>query len=337
MSFGIDRFRVCDSPFFFRCECSLDFPRNGQCHLALQHQDISERSRVVLGPQMGIGPSIDELRRYTYVIARLQDRPFNHGIDTEFLHDIRYQLVCVFVMHGRSAGDDPEGFDFAEFGAQRVRHAVHEVFLLRVAGKILEWQHHNRRNGFCRRQRNGFSHLLFRGSAQFERYDGCKEHHCSHGRPRDEPRQCAPRPLRGFSSVCSYGFRWQRGTLQFDRCLFECDGNITDIAQTATWLLLQTAAEQDLNVCRRGLGQSVPIGLCLQNIGQRVGNRLASEGNPACQHLVQHTAERPDVAALLRRLAAGLLRAHVGRRADYPARLGDGALLVRRFTTDRLG
>ena len=46
----------------------------------------------------------------------------------------------------------------------------------------------------------------------------------------------------------------------------------------------------------------------------------------AGEHLVEHAAERPDVGALVDRLAARLLRAHVGRRAEHvPARVDAAA------------
>ncbi len=191
---------------------------------------------------MGIGPSIDELRRHTYIIARLQDRPLNDGIDTEFLGDFRYHLICIFVLHGRSSGDDSEGLDFTEFSAQGIGHAIDEVFLLRVAGKILEWQHYNRLDGACYGQRNGFSFRLSGRPAQFEPYYESKEYQEDHGCASDEPGQYTPRPGLGFSSACFYGFRWQRWALQIDRCVFECHGSITDIAQTAARLLVQTVA-----------------------------------------------------------------------------------------------
>ncbi len=75
----------------------------------------------------------------------------------------------------------------------------------------------------------------------------------------------------------------------------------------------------------------MPLGGCLQDIGQCVGNRLAFERDPAGEHLVQDTAERPDIAALIGRLSAGLFGTHISRRADHPSRLGYGALLVLRF------
>jgi len=44
----------------------------------------------------------------------------------------------------------------------------------------------------------------------------------------------------------------------------------------------------------------------------------------AGDHLVEHDAERPDVGPLVDRLALGLFRRHVGRRAEDHAHLGHG-------------
>ena len=61
-------------------------------------------------------------------------------------------------------------------------------------------------------------------------------------------------------------------------------------------------------------------GSFLQHRRQRLGDDLALEQLLAREHLVQHHAERPDVGALVHRLAARLLRSHVRRRAQDHAR-----------------
>ena len=59
-----------------------------------------------------------------------------------------------------------------------------------------------------------------------------------------------------------------------------------------------------------------PLGLVRAALRQHVGDGLAWKCSSACQHLVQHAAERPDVRALVDRLAARLLRTHVGGGAQ---------------------
>ena len=67
-------------------------------------------------------------------------------------------------------------------------------------------------------------------------------------------------------------------------------------------------------------GKALPVGILQQDGRQRRRDVVAREGPAAGQHLVEHAAERPDVGALVDRLALGLLRRHVGRGAeDHPA------------------
>ena len=60
---------------------------------------------------------------------------------------------------------------------------------------------------------------------------------------------------------------------------------------------------------------------------QRVEGGRAGEGQLAGDHLVEHDAEREDVAAVVDRLPAGLLRAHVAQGAEDEAGLGLGERL----------
>ncbi len=70
----------------------------------------------------------------------------------------------------------------------------------------------------------------------------------------------------------------------------------------------------------------------LQDGRHDVGRRLAGEGAPAAEHLVEHAPVREDVRACVRRGAPDLLGAHVAGRAQDPALLrrvvGGGGLGV---------
>ena len=57
--------------------------------------------------------------------------------------------------------------------------------------------------------------------------------------------------------------------------------------------------------CRRG--ERRPVGLALENLRDRVRDRVTGKGDAPGQHLVEHAAERPDVGALVDRLPARLL------------------------------
>ena len=65
--------------------------------------------------------------------------------------------------------------------------------------------------------------------------------------------------------------------------------------------------------------------LAVQDGVEDDGGGVAAEGNDAGGHLVQHSAEGEQVAAGIEFLALGLLRRHVGDRAD--GRAGAGQIL----------
>ena len=92
-----------------------------------------------------------------------------------------------------------------------------------------------------------------------------------------------------------------------------------DVADPIAPVPLQRPFEQRPNRRRSLARQRRPVRIALEHGGQRFGHLLALEGAPSGEHLVEHAPERPDVAALVRRAALGLLRAHVGRRPEDDA------------------
>jgi hypothetical protein len=78
----------------------------------------------------------------------------------------------------------------------------------------------------------------------------------------------------------------------------------------------QTPLQQSADRCRRGGRQEREVRLAVENRGEGVGDGVFGERRAACEHLVEHAAERPDVDPPVQRLATCLFRAHVGRRAQ---------------------
>src|SRR6185295_13541405 len=66
--------------------------------------------------------------------------------------------------------------------------------------------------------------------------------------------------------------------------------------------------------CRRR--QTGPVGFAFENASNGVGYRFTGERALAGEHFVHHTAEGPDVRALVDGAPARLLRAHISRGAE---------------------
>ena len=96
----------------------------------------------------------------------------------------------------------------------------------------------------------------------------------------------------------------------------EQETGIGDRVQPAAGILLQAAAEQSA----LALGHAIPVGIFLDDGGQRVGRRSSRERPASGEHLVQHDPERPDVGPMVERLTSRLLGAHIRRRTENDAR-----------------
>ena len=95
--------------------------------------------------------------------------------------------------------------------------------------------------------------------------------------------------------------------------------HVGDIVEPLPEILLQTTLQAQTQ--RRGCvrRESRPIGLRLDHVGEHLGDAVARERRRAGQHLVEHTAERPDIGALVDRPSARLLGAHVRRGPEQHA------------------
>ena len=101
-----------------------------------------------------------------------------------------------------------------------------------------------------------------------------------------------------------------------------------DVREASLRIFLQTPPQQSDDRLGRADGQRAPVRILPQHRDQLVPPCLAFEGPAAGQQLVEHAAEGPDVRPRVERLAARLLRAHVGHGAEDRARLGLHRLLL---------
>ena len=172
-----------------------------------------------------------------------------------------------------------------------------------------------RQNGVDDR-RNG---VRRRGHAQKE-HGGAGDRRPEQRSP-DCPRETAARAWRTASR--------RRGS-RCGCCLrfLDFDAGVGDVVEATLRVLLQAPAKKLADGGGRLFRQKGPIGLRAQDRRKGVGHGFARKRLPARQALVEHAAEGEDVGAFVERLAARLLRAHVGRgsedRAGVRRRSRDG-------------
>ena len=137
----IHRFLRSDAQFFLRRNGDAYGLGNGQGDLALELEDVFERTHVTFGPEVRVGGAVDELGRDAYLVAHLEYGPFYQRIDAQFSRDLGQRLVGVLVAHGRSTRDDSQRADFRQLGNQRLGHPVDKILLLRIARDVRKGQH----------------------------------------------------------------------------------------------------------------------------------------------------------------------------------------------------
>ncbi len=100
------------------------------------------------------------------------------------------------------------------------------------------------------------------------------------------------------------------------------DAGVGHVVQPSPRVAFEAAAEEVADGRRQAGREKGPVGVGAQDRGERVAHRLAGEEPLSREHLPEDDAEGPDVGALVHRLAAGLLGAHVGRGPEDHAGLG---------------
>ena len=115
-----------------------------------------------------------------------------------------------------------------------------------------------------------------------------------------------------------------RRTRLRDRIL-EVGAHVADVPPPLPHVLLEAAPQQRRHRRRqRRGGSAVQSGLAVQHRGQRVGHGRSREGHASAQEFVEHAAERPDVGALVDRLARAPAPGSCRRRVPMIAPASDG-------------
>src|SRR5439155_915080 len=103
---------------FLRGEFQLDFSDDSLRDFVLEPERIAEIAFVTLGPEVGVGRTLNQLRGDADAIAFAFDRTFNHGVDIQLSCNFRNRLLHSLIPHGRGARDDSQRADLGQLGGQ---------------------------------------------------------------------------------------------------------------------------------------------------------------------------------------------------------------------------
>src|SRR5215831_189391 len=97
---------------------------------------------------------------------------------------------------------------------------------------------------------------------------------------------------------------------------FNFDSYVARSLPSPLRILLKTAMKQLVNLGMDIRPQQTEVRLAAQNRRKDVRDIVSLKCLPSCQHLVEHTPKRKDIAALISFTASGLFRRHIRGRAD---------------------
>jgi len=113
-----------------------DLAHDCLCQFTLHYQDILKVAVVRFGPQVNIGLTLNQLGGDLDAITGALHGPFDHRVYVQVARNLRQALVRAFVVHNRSPRDHVKGLDLGQIGDECLGHALGEVVLVGVVGKI---------------------------------------------------------------------------------------------------------------------------------------------------------------------------------------------------------
>ena len=125
--------------------------------LVLHLQQIGPRGIELIRPKMGTAIGIDELGVDAHPVLVPPHRAFEHVAHAELLADLLGVYALALVGKGRVARDDEAAADARQIGGEVFGYAIGKIILARIARKVREWKHNDRKAGcyqpwLCRRE-----------------------------------------------------------------------------------------------------------------------------------------------------------------------------------------
>jgi hypothetical protein len=254
---------------------------------------------VALAPVRSPVLDADELDRDAETGGVLADRAHEEAIGLERLAGLLEVGSLSLVAHDGRCGPDLQWRHVREMRDDVVGEAEpHVPFRVRAAHDL------KRQDGQSHRGTGGRRAPRNPRAKPGRRND--PDHHGEHSGP-SEPGP-PPQPNRHASGT-------GEGTGQGKR-LLELDPGIRDVVQAPRPVLLQAPLDKRAHGLRCRRGQRLRVRLPLEDRDERVRPVAGGEGAASTQQLEEEAPKRPDVGALVQRLPAGLLGAHVGCRSE---------------------
>ena len=119
-------------------------------HFTLQVEHVFEIAVVAIAPQRLVPARRNELHTDADALPEKQGRALDDGVYVQLARDVGERLVHALVAHGAGARDDAQALQPREVRDERLRHAVHEVFLGRIVRDVFERQHGQRADPLVR-------------------------------------------------------------------------------------------------------------------------------------------------------------------------------------------
>ena len=110
-------------------------------YLSLHSQHVAQIELVRLCPEMAFRRHLNQVGRDADPLSGVEHGAFQNRLHLQLLRNLTQWLRALPVADHGLIGEHLQGADLAQFGDQRLRHAIREVVLLGVAGEVLQWQY----------------------------------------------------------------------------------------------------------------------------------------------------------------------------------------------------
>src|SRR6185503_10130258 len=118
----------------------------------LQSKNVSHVALVTVCPEMLVGTSINQLCGNAYPVACSQYCSLDHRVHaTEFARNFREREFRSFVSFNRCMRDYPQAAGLGQISDQLIGHAIAEILLVGIIGKVAEGEDGKGSNLMCAR------------------------------------------------------------------------------------------------------------------------------------------------------------------------------------------